>query len=347
MLELTGKDTKMIQGISVLAMVCLHLFCTLDFSELYSPLILINDIPLSFYFAQLCDFCVVGFAFCSGYAHMIKYGQKGYYKNRLIKLLYLLINFWLILIAFSLISICVGQSNLMPGSLQSFLGNFFLYRLSYNGAWWYMFTYSVIVIISPAILKAIDKINPVVALALSFIIYFGAYIVRFKLPSTNWFVTQFGTFGMTLFEYILGAVFYKCSILTKIGKVKNLIDAKSQLIFPIVSFLAFLVMLFGHTLLIRSLFIAPVTGCVIIIIFHFAKKPKIIQESLLFIGKHSTNIWLSHMFFYLCLFTNLAYIAKYAPLIFAFMLFLCIIVSIPINYLHSKIIKFIDKKINR
>ena len=346
-MELTTRDTKMIQGISVLAMVCLHLFCTLDFSELYSPLILINDIPLSFYFAQLCDFCVVGFAFCSGYAHMIKYGQKGYYKNRLIKLLFLLINFWLILIVFSGISILAGHADFMPGSLQSFLGNFFLYRLSYNGAWWYMFTYSVIVIISPVILKAVDKINPIIVLSFGLIIYFAAYIVRFKLHSTNWFVTQFGTFGMTLFEYILGAVFYQHTILTKIGKIKYKIDNKSQIIFPIASLLIFLVMLFGHTLIIRSLFIAPITGCIIIILFHFTRKPIWVEKSLLFIGKHSTNIWLSHMFFYLCLFTNLAYIAKYAPLIFAFMLFLCIIVSIPINYLHSKIIKFIDKKINR
>ena len=344
-MELTAKDTKMIQGISVLAMVCLHLFCTLDFSELYIPLILIKDIPLSFYFAQLCDFCVVGFAFCSGYAHMIKHGQKGYYKNRLIKLFYLLINFWLILILFSIVSVSVGQSDFMPGSLSSFLGNFFLYRLSYNGAWWYMFTYSIIVVISPVVLKAVDKKNPVIIIAVSFIVYFSAFLVRFKIHSSNWFLTQFGTFGMTIFEYIIGAVFYKHTVLTKIGKIKNKIDNKSRLVFPIVSLLVFLVMLFGHTLLVRSLFIAPVTGCIIIILFHFNRKPEMIQKLLLFIGRHSTNIWLSHMFFYLCLFTNLAYTAEYAPLIFVFMLALCILVSIPINLLHSIIVKTIDKKI--
>lgn len=38
-MELTRKDTKMLQGLSVLAMVCLHLFCTYDFNGKFTPLL--------------------------------------------------------------------------------------------------------------------------------------------------------------------------------------------------------------------------------------------------------------------------------------------------------------------
>ncbi len=336
----------MIQAVSVLAMVWLHLFCTMDFSGLFQPLIFIKDIPLTFYLAQLSDFCVMGFAFCSGYAHMIKINQKGYYKNRLLKWFYLLINFWIILIAISVVGLIADKDGSIPGSLQTFIGNFFLYRYTYNGAWWYMLTYSFIVIISPLILKAVKKINPFIVLIISFGIYFSAYYVRFKVDSGNWFVLQYGTFGMTLFEYIVGAVFYQHRIFSKLGKIKVFLDKKSRAIMPIASALVFCAMLFAHTLIVPSFFVAPFTGCVLIILFKLNQKPVIVENALLFVGRHSTNIWLIHMFFYIDPFANLVYAAKYPVLIFAFMIAVCIIVSTIINLLHKNIVKLIDQKIN-
>lgn len=78
-MELTVKDTKMMQGLSVMAMVCLHLFDRYDYEGLFTPLLFWKDIPLSFYFGQLSDFCVMGFAFCNGYAHFVNYKKFGYY----------------------------------------------------------------------------------------------------------------------------------------------------------------------------------------------------------------------------------------------------------------------------
>ena len=77
---LTRDDTKMIQGLSVLAMVVLHLFDRLDFQGLYHPLLYFMEKPIVFYFAQLSDFCVMGFAFCSGYGlykQYVRYGNDG------------------------------------------------------------------------------------------------------------------------------------------------------------------------------------------------------------------------------------------------------------------------------
>lgn len=54
--------------------------------------------------------------------------------------------------------------------------------------------------------------------------------------------------------------------------------------------------------------------------FHFWHKPQLVKKAFLLVGRHSTNIWLNHMFFYLVLLENLVYIAKYPLLIFAFML---------------------------
>lgn len=40
-MELTKRDTKMIQGLSVLAMLCLHLFDK-DYTGLFTPLIFVG-----------------------------------------------------------------------------------------------------------------------------------------------------------------------------------------------------------------------------------------------------------------------------------------------------------------
>lgn len=149
----------MIQGLSVLAMVCLHLFDR-DYAGLFQPLIFIKGIPLSFYFGQLSDFCVFGFAFCSGYAHMCLYEKEGYYKRRLKSLLPLLINYWIIILLFSVISVCIGQGDYMPGSIWDILGSVFLYDIHYNGAWWYMWVYVLLVLISPLILKIVNRFHP-------------------------------------------------------------------------------------------------------------------------------------------------------------------------------------------
>ena len=59
-----------------------HFFDNLNYSDLFTPLIMLKGYPLIFYFAQLSDFCVMGFAFCSGYAHMKLFHKKNYYKRR-------------------------------------------------------------------------------------------------------------------------------------------------------------------------------------------------------------------------------------------------------------------------
>lgn len=73
----------MIQGLSVLAMVILHLFDRVNFQGLYSPLLYFSGRSVIFYFAQLSDFGVMGFAFCSGYGLYTLY-IEGERKNTLV-----------------------------------------------------------------------------------------------------------------------------------------------------------------------------------------------------------------------------------------------------------------------
>lgn len=338
-MELSKNDTKMIQGLSVLAMIWLHLFCK-DYTGLYTPIIFAGGTPLSFYIAQLCDFCVFGFAFCSGYAHTVQYEETGYYKKRLKGLLSVLVSYWIVLITFSIVSVIAGQADFMPGNLRKFIMNFLTLDNSYNGAWWYMFAYAVLVIISPILLKCVKKLHPIIVLSIGFLVYCAAYYIRFNLGYSNWFLGKLGPFGMTLFEYLLGAECCKLKVFTKIHKIWIKVPKVARCILAIIMIIA---MLYARTSLVPSLFVAPITGLAIITLFHFWEKPKFVKKIFLTLGKHSTNLWLTHMFFYSVMFVNLVYIAKYPLLIFAFMLAITLSISFVLQTLERPLKKFIIK----
>ena len=338
-MELTKNDSKMLQGLSVLAMVCLHLFDR-NYQGLFTPLVFVGEVPMSFYLGQLSDFCVFGFAFLSGYAHMMQYGQAGYYQRRLKGLLSVFCSYWLILIVFSIVGIAIGQGDYMPGSLKKFILNALTLENSYNGAWWYLFTYGILVLISPILLKWVKRSHPIVVLSIGFAVYCVAYYVRFKLGYSNWFLGKFGPFGMTLFEYLLGALALKYQVFTRIYKIWEKIPKAARCLLAAVLMLG---MLYGRTKVVPSLFVAPVTGFVVMTLFHFWNKPEVVKKAFLLVGRHSTNIWLTHMFFYSVMFKNLVYIVKYPLLVFAFML----AITIPLSMLLQLVERPIQKRIAR
>lgn len=323
-MELSRDDSKMIQGLSVLAMVWLHLF-NRNYIGLFTPVLFWDGVPLSFYISQLCDFCVFGFAFCSGYGHMKQGDSLKLYKHRLKSLLLLLCNYWLIILVFSIISIILGEYSYMPGSVGELIMNVTTLDNSYNGAWWYMFSYIILVVLSPVLMKGVRRFHPIVVLGIGFVIYCISFYIRFYYPVSNWFFAKMGPLGMTLFEYLIGAECSNYQLFSKIHAKRIHISNK---ICGVVEGLVLIGILYGHTKIIPNVFIAPITGFVIIIIFHFVRKPNVIKQFFLFIGSHSTNIWLTHMFFYSVLFEDLVYIAKYPLFIFVFMLGIVISVSI-------------------
>lgn len=341
--RLSKDDTKMIQGLAVLAMVVLHLFDRLDYMGVYQPVIFIKGYPLIFYFAQLSDFCVMGYAFCSGYALMAQYNKcknvKTYMRSRMRSVKWLLINYWIILLGFSIVSVLVGNAASMPGSWLEFAGNFTTVISTYNGAWWYLFIYIVLVLLSPFIFKLCDKIRMSIVLICSFFIYTSAFYVRFYMNPDEWILIKYSLLGMTLFEFILGVFCYKGRW---IERVRLILNGILPIICKIIGVSIITLLLIGHTLVVQNVFIAPFTGLIIIFIFTLWNKPQIIQKIFCILGNNSTNIWLIHMFFYSVLFKNLVYAAKYPLLILVYMLGITLVISVVINQL----IYWLKKSVN-
>lgn len=101
---LTKKDAKMAQGLAIIGMVALHLFCKID-NLPYNAHIFLGGRPLIYYIGLFGDFCVPIYCFCSGYAQQIMYDKEHKIGEGIKRLPKFIMHFWMIVILFSVIGI--------------------------------------------------------------------------------------------------------------------------------------------------------------------------------------------------------------------------------------------------
>lgn len=339
-MELTKNQIKITKGIAILFMLLLHLFCTKAYEGLYTPLIFIGDIPLVYYLALFGDCCVAIYCFCSGYGLLISYknNNEKYIKNNLVRIFKLYVNYWIILFIFVLIiGPIMGMSDMYPGNFKKFILTFTGIDTAYNGAWWFFTTYIILVLISSVINKIIIKYNNVVITVISLVFYFFAYIQRIKgvlvfdNEILNWGIRQIALLGTSQLPFIVGCVFAHKKIYSKLYKLANKIKYKNLL-----GTLIIVGMIVAHGI-VETLFVAVFTGITFICAFNLIDKPKWINRLLDYLGDHSTNMWLIHMFFYMIYFKDLVYGAKYSFIIFPWLIILCLISSYIVNFIYNKI----------
>lgn len=340
-----GKNEAiMTRGLAILSMIILHLFCRLGNDIMYTPLVWVTDTkPLMYYFGFFAEICVPLYSLCVGYAQFLLYEKResGYADNgkRIFKVLK---NYWIILFLFCGLGMFFDTDQIIPGTFPLFLESIVLLH-SYNGAWWYLNSY-IILLLVPAfiIMEPIKRINSFLGiiffLLLSFLWYVWGKFNFFSLVEMQFFMPyrEFYNF-MHILPYVgIGAILCKSRTFDRGKVIINKINQKisSNLVLGIVSIIVFILFNIVH--------LSALAGIVAIftfLVFNLFNKHKLIKSIFLFLGKHSTNIWLTHMFFYLVIFKGLVWQAKYAVLIVLFMLLLCVLTS----YIIIGIEKFIDK----
>lgn len=346
-MEFTKKDMKMLQGVAILFMLALHLFARKEINGLYETFPEINGVPLVYYLALFGDACVPVYLFVSGYGLYVSLGngdRSTNNKKNMYRILKLLSNFWIILFVFMLIAYIFGRFNeVFPGGFTSFLLNFSLLSNSYNGAWWYVQTYVLLILLTPFMIKIVQKNSSLFIFLGSGIIYFLSYLQRIRhvidIGDNSVLVILVNAavlLGTSQFAFIVGMIFAKEHIYTKIKKRLNNISYKNVLcIFGV------MLLIIIHSF-IESMIIAPINAIIFICLFSIMQKAKWLQKLLLYMGNHSTNIWLIHMFFYMSIFPKLIFAPKYPVLIFLNLLFFSLVSSYIINLIYSPVLKIID-----
>ena len=326
-------------------MVCLHLFNNLNYQNLFEPLLFIGSKPLLFYISLFCDCCVAIYCFCSGYELYIGYEKNKNtfaFKNYL-RLLKIYINYWIVLFLFAVIlGIIMGKSDIYPGNFTKFILNFSSLDCTYNGAWWFISSYALLVLFSSFIFQIINKFNYKWVITVSFLIYLIAYIQRIRAPLLfnqfflDMIINQITLLGNTQFPFVLGAISFQQKWFSKFSNQIYKFPKSNLILLGLILFEIII-----HAF-IPTLFLAVFTGFAFVFCFNALKMSLIATKVLNFFSEHSTNIWLTHMFFYSSFFKKIIFAPKYPIFIYVWLLFWCILTSYIINLAYKPILKKIN-----
>lgn len=173
------KDAIMTKGMAILCMLILHLFCRMGEDVLGNPLIWINETtPLVYWFGFFAEICVPIYSLCVGYAQQYMSEQKKLSWNSNVRRIgKLMVNYWIILVIFCVLGLFFDQDHQIPRTLPDFLKSIILLH-SYNGAWWYLNTYVLLLLIPPKnLLWLVDKFQSGIGLIFDLSFQIGWYFV--------------------------------------------------------------------------------------------------------------------------------------------------------------------------
>lgn len=340
------NDTQYIKGIAIILMVIHHLFSfedrisNVDYISLFS----IFNKRIEIIIGEYGKICVSIFLFLAGYGmfYLLKRGTGCFriVKKRLIKLL---VNYWIIFALFVPIRFLFFDNSF---NLLEFIRNLLALSSSYNGEWWFLSMYIVVVLLFATMYTVIDKLNNhkklnklifivFIILSISFIIFFRHNRIIIK-----------GMIMLICYEgaYIEGYLIakYNCfSILNEKIRLKNAPEKMLNLI-SIVLTIIIIEIFYNSDLLILLAFML-VTPIFIYNTYRLIKNSNI-NNTLIIFGNNSTNIWLIHTFFCYYYLQKVMFYPKFSLLIFFFVFSLSLVVSVMLNKLVinriSKYIKF-------
>ena len=324
-MPLTRDQTKRLQGLAVFMMVNLHLFCRLD-EGVFTPLIRLFGVPLTYYWGVFCDSCVCLFAMCSGYgiAQKIKMGKSQ--KSNLTGLGRTLIYYETVLFLFAAVCLISGQGAWLTDG-KTFLLHVIPLLHDYNGAWWYVLTYSLLILSIPLIRKVYEK-SPAVTLLISAALFFVTHFFKersiFSGAIAGFAFHQAVMYFNTLFPFLIGFFLARSALMEKIASFFQRI--KKPYLY-LLSSLAVLACAVVHAVVVSSI-VAPAMALLLFVLFSLIfENLRPIRTVFDFLGDHSVGIWLCHMFFWQDRYGALVYKAKYAVLILLLILFLSILSS--------------------
>lgn len=341
-MDITKRDSKMLKGVAILSMLMLHLFCRRE-NLPYTPLMWLGDTPLIYYFGLFGDICVPMYCFVSGYAHYLQ-SSKDELQQRWRRLMRFLIQFWVVVALFSLIGILIGDTTI-PGSAKDFILNCLTVKFSYNGAWWYVNIYIVLVAVQPLSRRIAEHVPSWMVLILSFVFYTVGYGIRFWGWGTcdsvilSWIIAHIGLLGTSYLPYMVGMLFSKNHVVSVLRQRLGASKVQNALIrLLVVVVIACMIVMHG---IVQTLFVAVFTAIMTIVLLCICPLPRKIADLLCYFGEHSMNIWLVHMFFYLVLFKGFAFYAKYPIPVFLLLLAVSLVASYVIKWLSKPILKIV------
>lgn len=338
------KESLIVKGFAASSMVFMHLFNQMGNVNLCENFISIDGMPLV-YLLSIPSIRVALYLFMSGYGLYCSFDKdkigRGKTKQRVL-LLYA--RFWIIFCVF----IGIGVILFSPSYLKSpsvFIGNITGFDTTYNGEWWFLFPYIMLVITSKFIFRVVDRYNPLLIIGAVGAIFLSAYTMcklNGEFLYSNHFVYQPLLYCTSLFSFVIGALSAKYNVFVVIRKRLQLLNANLvQTLFIVLPLICLGVRIFYIPFGVFDSLLAFVILFAIVLMRRY----KWIDSILTIIGKQSTNIWLIHSFFFYYFWHDFFYSLKYPVLIFIVVMLLSYTSGKLLDLIYAPVQRYIKSKL--
>ena len=335
---ISKKDAAMLQAVAVMLMVWHHLF---GFPERINvPYVLVLDrfFSIETYVSYFGRICIAVFAFISGYGmrkKVLRAKQKCgifyNYRSVLLQILKFFSRYWIVFFIF----IPIGHViKIYPFDLRRFLNGIIGNGAGYNAEWWYVGTYLRLLLLFPILSWFADLIQKRMPF-LAHILMALAVMVVLLLPRS----ASFYGFLSILLCFVQGMYFVDSNVFELL--YRPLADrpflrcAVGLMLCSIVFILRF----YG----VQDYLIVAAFVFAVVIILRPNRLMCFVQPVLLYAGKYSTYIWLTHTFFGYYYFQKLTFFPRYSWLVFLWCMLLSIATGIAMECILTWITKGLGK----
>lgn len=300
--KMTKNDSRLLYGTAILMMLYHHLFKvrgSLDCEILTIP----SLFGVTYYYPQTIAWfgkiCVAIYAFVSGYGLSTKAACSvrrnllcSKIKISLKQIRKLYIKYWTVFVLFVGLFSFLGWMKIELGP-KSVL-NLLAIRFDYNGAWWYVRNYVLMLVFFPfldSILSFVCRWKKAGLLTTIPILYVFAYY----LISNQFLIDLLGSVsGVYLAIFTEGILVEKLKLFEKLDLLLKYKVWNKLIILVVVIAIRIIAVKNAGDCVIDLIVIFPFIYCIIKIINHWLLAKKILQ----FIGDYSTYMWLVHGFFF-------------------------------------------------
>lgn len=302
-----------------------------------------GGVPLLTCISYMFDACVPIYLFCSGYGLCInEISKPSNFKIRCNRILKLLIRVWTILGITCLVGYCMGMQEIYPGTVWNLFLNVLFIKNSYVGAFWFVQTYTLLVLSSQMIYNFIKKNSYIVTGIFSLSLYVISFVIDYfvlgKLVSNPiWYIVRaVMLFLKSQLSFVIGMIFANENIIDKNQLVSKIRENKIVVWFITVILICIRAK-FAHAIF------APFSAILLIVLFGTYAWCAWAKRLLLFFGKHSTNMWLVHMQFYMIFTPRLVFGSRNVFVIMMTLIGLSVASSYMIEFLYRLVKRLIWK----
>ena len=351
----TRQHTDIAKGIAILLMLYHHLFVLQERIHCeYFSVLNIFGFNVEVTLANFSKLCVCIFVFLTGYGlyySLIKYSENIFlsYKKLIKRAFSFLFNYWVIFLTFIPIGICLGVYKFdISDILCAFLG---ANTSRYSSEWWYISQYLVLLFIFPSLNYLFSK-----AKLYKKIIVLSVYIMVYALAKISTSIFSNNVF----FDYYIGKLKPSFVIITF---VVGFLCAKYDIYSKTISLLnkyrlnktIFSVCILIISIIIRVMFSNNAEGMhvdfIVVPMFIVGSTTLLyntcISKILIYLGKHSTNMWLTHTFWCYYFWQPIVFLPYVSTFIFIWLIVLSLLTSYIINLVHIPLSNLIFGKEHR